>query len=73
MEAILKYNLDDADDRMAHLRAVQSTELALALWHIMYNTKKTLEEKTEQDLDEVYDTFSKVLEEYNINLDKLIV
>jgi hypothetical protein len=73
MEAILKYNLDDADDRMAHLRAVQSTDLALALWHIMYNTKKTLEEKTEQDLDEVYDTFWKVLEEYNINLDKLIV
>ena len=73
MEAILKYNLDDADDRMAHLRAVQSTDLALALWHIMYNTKKTLEEKTDQDLDEVYEAFWKVLEEYNINLDKLII
>ena len=23
MEAILKYNLDDADDRMAHLRCVE--------------------------------------------------
>jgi hypothetical protein len=73
MKAILKFDLDDAEDRMAHLRAVQSTDLSLALWHIMYNTKKTLEEKTDQDLDEVYDTFWKVLEEYNINLDKLIV
>lgn len=73
MTATLSFNLDDADDRMAHLRAIKSTDLALALWHIMYNTKKTLEEKTDQDLEEVYEIFWKVLEEYNINLDKLIV
>ena len=73
MEAILKFNLDDADDRMAHLRAIQSTELAIALWHIMYNSKKKLQELYEEDLDSIWEEFHEILIENNINLDKLII
>jgi hypothetical protein len=73
MKAILKFNLDDADDRMAHLRAVQSTELAIALWHIMYNSKKKLQELYEEDLDSIWEAFNDILIENNINLDKLII
>jgi len=42
-EAILKFDLNDPDDRMSHLRAVKSLDMALALWDIVHNTKKGLE------------------------------
>ena len=42
-EAILKYDLNDADDAMAHMRAVKSLDMALALWDITHNTKKSIE------------------------------
>jgi hypothetical protein len=42
-KAKLKYDLDDFDDRMAHLRAVKSLDMAMALWDITHNTKKGLE------------------------------
>lgn len=73
MEAILKFNLDDVDDRMAHLRAVQSTDMAIALFHILYNSKKEMENKTGLDLDEVWEHLHKVCEDNNVNIDKLIV
>ena len=30
-EAILKYDLNDSDDAMAHMRAIKSLDMALAL------------------------------------------
>ena len=42
-EAILKYDLNDSDDAMAHMRAVKSLDMALALWDITHNTKKSIE------------------------------
>jgi len=40
MKGILEFDLNDFDDKMAHLRATQSTQMALALWNILYNSKK---------------------------------
>lgn len=34
MRAVLLYNLDQPDDKEAHLRAIKSTDLALALFDI---------------------------------------
>lgn len=42
MKATLEFNLDDNDDKMAHLRCVKATDMALALWEITHNTKKGL-------------------------------
>mgnify|MGYP000427177733 FL=1 len=39
-EGILKYDLNVFDDRIAHLRAVKSSDMAMALWEIIHNTKK---------------------------------
>lgn len=72
MEAILKFNLDDADDRMAHLRAVQSTDMAIVLFQILCNSKKNMEYKTGLDLDEVWEHFHQLCQDNNINIDKLI-
>jgi hypothetical protein len=48
-KAILEYDLNDFDDQMAHKRAIKSTSMALALWEIIYNTKKRVENEIERD------------------------
>ena len=79
-EAILKYDLNDTDDAMAHMRAIKSLDMALALWDITHNTKKGLEwsmEGKELDkyevLDIVYEKIYEILEEHNIKMDDLII
>ena len=79
-EAILKYDLNDSDDTMAHMRAVKSLDMALALWDITHNTKKSIEWSLESKelnkyevLDLVYERIYEILEEHNIKMDDLII
>jgi hypothetical protein len=79
-EAILKYDLNDTDDAMAHMRAVKSLDMAMALWDITHNTKKRLEWSMEgkeidkyEALDMVYEKIYEILDEHNIKLDDLII
>jgi hypothetical protein len=79
-EAILKYNLNDADDSMAHMRAVKSLDMALALWEITTNTKRNLERQMHEKeidkydaLDMVYERIYEILDEHNIKIDDLII
>ena len=75
----LEYDLNEPDDIMAHKRAVKSLDMALALWDITHNTKKSLEwgmEGKEMDkyeaLEMVFDKIYEILEEHNIKMDDLI-
>jgi hypothetical protein len=77
-KATLEFDLNEFEDRMAHLRAVKSSDMALALWTITHNTKKSLEwslEEKEIDkyetLELVYEKIYEILNEYNINTDEL--
>ena len=84
-KATLEFDLNDFDDKMAHLRAIKSTDLALALWEIEVNLRKRLEMELEsKDLKnedvEVYDVIDMCMEnilntikDHNINIDELIV
>jgi hypothetical protein len=79
-EAILKYDLNDSDDAMAHMRAVKSLDMALALWDITHNTKKSIEWSLEgkelnkyEVLDLVYERIYEIFDEHNIKLDDLII
>ena len=79
-EAILKYDLNDTDDAMAHMRAVKSLDMALALWDISHNTKKSIEWSLESKelnkyevLDLVYERIYEILDEHNIKMDDLII
>ena len=79
-EAILKYDLNDSDDTMAHMRAVKSLDMALALWDITHNTKKSIEWSLESKelnkyevLDLVYERIYEILDEHNIKMDDLII
>lgn len=84
MKATLEFNLDDEDDKMAHLRAVKSLDMACAIFQICYNTKKGLEYELEgkeergEDVsayDAVHMTMEKIheiFEKYGINIDELL-
>ena len=81
MEAILKFNLNDPDDKMAHLRCVKSLDMALALWEISSNLKSHSErvaESQEADSDIhdgiyiVIERIREILEDHDIKVDDLI-
>lgn len=77
-KATLEFNLDNIDDKNAHLRAIKSFDMAGALWDITHNTKKSLEwamDGKEMDkydaLDMVFQKIYEILDEHNINTDEL--
>ena len=79
MKAVLKFDLEDPDDRMAHLRCVESTNMALVLWNFNYNTVKTAENEIAekkldayQTLDYLMQRFRDLLEEEGILIDELV-
>jgi len=80
-KAILEYNLDDADDEMAHLRAIKALDMALVLWELAYNTKKKIYSQIEfQEIKDPYEVVDKMMEKLyeemndrGINLDQLVV
>lgn len=80
--ATLTFDLTDIDDRQEHLRCVKSTDMALAIWNIVYEIRKSTERKLESQetstdaefklhekiFEEIYDT----LNERGIKIDDLI-
>jgi hypothetical protein len=79
MKAQLTFDLDDYDDKIEHLRCVQSVDLCSAVWEFMNNTKEKLTQNAlnqnldiEDSINLVYIHFWEILEERNIDIDKLI-
>ena len=82
MKATLSYNLNDPDDRMAHLRAVKSLDMASALFEITRNLKKRIEHRFENTdntnndvfdgIQEVFDGIYEILGDNSIEIDELI-
>jgi hypothetical protein len=79
-KAKIEFDLNDIDDRMAHLRAVKSLDMAMALWDITHNTKKGLEWALEnKDVDKyevlemVFEKIYEILDEHNVNTDELVI
>lgn len=71
MKAILKFDLTDSDDRMAHQRCIKSLDLALALWDINYNLydrfRDLIELNPESDpADILREEINNIFEKYNI-------
>jgi len=79
MKAALEFDLNDKDERMAHMRAIKSLDMACVLFEITHNMKKECERMVEDKDMSVYDAidivFSKIhesLEDNNIKVDELI-
>jgi hypothetical protein len=68
MKAILEFDLDDHDDRMAHLRCVKSTDMAIVISEILHNLEKQVQHEVENleadsdPSDGVYAAFRKIRE-----------
>ncbi len=80
-KAILEYNLDEVDDRDAHLRAIKSLSLTLALWEMDQHLRSELKYGTREGelSDEAYTAIERtreklheILDENGISLDELM-
>ena len=73
MEAIIKFNLEDADDRMNHLRCVKAVDMALALWKIsnLRDKLERIEEVGTITSDDVMNLIFEIYEDYEININEL--
>jgi len=77
MIANLTFDLDQPDDRMAHMRCVKATDMAIALWEIA-NTFQNMEREFEYTdeqlaaLERMRDRIICVMDVNGINLDELI-
>jgi len=75
MKAILEFDLNNEENRMAHLRCIKSMDMACVLFEITRNLKHTLELRYGDDrkeLDEVFREIQGYMEEFNINIEELI-
>ena len=79
MKAKLEFDLDNPDDKMAHMRCVKATDMALMLWDIKQNIRSKLkysdEKLSEAEFHQweiMQDEFYSFASEYGINLDELI-
>ena len=80
MKATFEFDMSDPDDIMAHLRHTKSLDMASALWHILFNTKKGFEWdieagkfETQYDLLEaIYTAMHEEMGDHNINIEELI-
>ena len=77
MKAILEFNLDDHDDRQAHLRCVKSLDLVLFILKIDNELRSKLKHGNLEDgqyeiLDKFRDEFYQEMNQKGINIDDLI-
>ena len=82
--ATLTFDLSDSEDRMEHLRCINSTNMASAIWDIVYNSKKSIMNEIEfsmergEEIDQfrsvqiVFDRIHEILSDNNVNIEEYI-
>ena len=69
MKAILEFDLNDADDKLNHLRCIHSTDMAAFIWELEHNFwRKWKHDETDFNLDNYKDELSDLMNEYNIDI-----
>lgn len=76
----VKYDLSNPDDRIEHLQTVNASNMAFIIWDFLYNSRKEIEHKIDNQklnadgcLDAVYERFVWLLDQYHIDIDQLVV
>lgn len=75
MKAVLQFNLEDEEDRMAHFRCVKSLDMALAMWEFsgaLRSIVDTSEDGKWIDEGDVWKAWEHSLEKHGILFDELI-
>jgi hypothetical protein len=74
MKAKLIFDMDEPEDVMAHLRCTKALDMAMALWDFSNKLRSIYKYGSgEESIDDISKEFHDILEEYNINLEKLIL
>lgn len=76
-QATLTFNLEDQQDQMAHLRAIKSINMALALWDMDQYLRAKLKHGELEDgaygaLSHARETLRDIMIDHSIDLDELI-
>jgi len=71
MKAILQFNLDDHEDRMAHFRCVKALDMALAIWTFSGRLRRLVDD--EKGVDAFWEEWEETMEEYGIKMDDLLI
>ena len=77
MECVIKFDLNNPESRMDHLRCTKALDMALVLWEIEHNLKRKFEyqemsEEAWNKINEVFDEISDILEAHDVRIDRLI-
>jgi len=79
MKAVLKFNLEFPDEQKAHLRCVKSTNMAIVLFDLLCNARKSIAHDHQDASDDfmegvevVMDHIRELCMDNNINIDELI-
>jgi hypothetical protein len=78
MKAILKFDTNDADDRLSFERCTRADDLYGVIWQFIYNERKKIENTVDEgNLDSqeviqlVYDTLHGLLKDESLDLERL--
>lgn len=79
--ATLTFDLNDPDDALNHERCIKSTDMALVLWEVYYNSWRGIEHKIDsgeikhpqEALDAYREAIGNEMDRHGIVIDKLIV
>ena len=76
MEAILKFDFNDPDDKREHERMLKSMDMHLALWDISQELRSkvkyapdSMSEDEYKAWEQAQEMFYRIINEYTINLD----
>ena len=73
MKARLTFDLDDPEDRQAHLRCTKALDMALVLWELSYNRRKQWLNTHDGDaVEEICEDISSLISEHGIDINDLI-
>ena len=73
MESNIKFDLEDSDDAMAHLRCIKSLELVLVIWDMDQWLRNEVKHHGKEGYQEVRDHLWSIMNEHGIILDELII
>ena len=72
MKATLRFDLENVDDQKAHMRAIKSLDLVLALYHINEVLRKMDKETPSESTRLAHSMFLDTMDHYGINLDEML-
>jgi len=73
MKEILKFDLNDEDDKISHKECIKAPDMAQFIWELKHNFwRKWKHDETDFTLDNYKEALCDLMEEHNINPDELM-